>query len=57
MAKAAVKLGMTYTAFRQYVFRMRRSYRERIEDELAVTLGTRDPEVIRQEMQDLFRAF
>ena len=57
LAKAAVKLGMTYTAFRQYVFRMRRSYRERIEDELAVTLGTRDPAVIRQEMLDLFRAF
>lgn len=57
LAKAAVRAGMSYTAFRQSVFRLRRSYRERIEDELAVTLGTRDPGVIRQEMLELFKAF
>lgn len=57
LAQAATKAGMSYAAMRQYVFRLRRSYRERIEDELAVTLGTRDPEVIRQEMLDLIRAF
>jgi RNA polymerase sigma-70 factor (ECF subfamily) len=57
LSDSAVKAGMSYSAFRQGVFRLRRSYRERIEDELAVTLGTRDPETIRQEMLDLFRAF
>ena len=39
------------------MFRLRRSYREKIEDELAITLGTRDPEMIRQEMHELFTAF
>ena len=49
--------GMNEAAFRQALFRLRRSYREKIEDELAVTLGTRDPELIRREMRDLFKAF
>jgi RNA polymerase sigma-70 factor (ECF subfamily) len=56
-ALSAAKLGISDSAFRQALFRLRRSYREKIEDELAVTLGTRDPEVIRQEMMDLFKAF
>lgn len=54
---AAAKVGLSYTGFRQNLYRLRRSYRERIEDELAVTLGTRDPEVIRHEMMELFKAF
>jgi DNA-directed RNA polymerase specialized sigma24 family protein len=54
---SAEKAGMNHTAFRTAVFRLRRSYREHIEDELAVTLGTRDPEVIRHEMRELFNAF
>lgn len=54
---AAAKVGLSYTGFRQKLYRLRRSYRERIEDELAVTLGTRDPEVIRHEMMELFKAF
>ncbi|MES2596682.1 MAG: hypothetical protein V4662_15170 [Verrucomicrobiota bacterium] len=57
LAQAAVKNGMSYAAFRQSVFRLRRSYRSRIEDELALTLGTRDAHVIRQEMMELFKAF
>lgn len=54
---AADKIGISYNAFRQTLFRLRRSYREKIEDELAMTLGTRDPEVIRHEMMELFKAF
>lgn len=54
---AAAKVGLSYTAFRAKLYRLRRGYRERVEDELAVTLGTRDPEVIRHEMMDLFKAF
>lgn len=57
LAHRARQAGMSEAAFRQAVFRLRRSYREKIEDELAVTLGTRDPEVIRREMMDLFKAF
>lgn len=57
LAETARRLGLTPAALRQYLFRMRRRYREKIEDELAVTLGTRDPEVLRQEMLDLFKAF
>lgn len=57
LSSSAKLAGMTDTAFRQAVYRLRRSFREKIEDELAVTLGTRDPEVIRQEMMDLFKAF
>jgi DNA-directed RNA polymerase specialized sigma24 family protein len=56
-AVAAEKIGISYNAFRQNLYRLRRSYREKIEDELAVTLGTRDPAVIRYEMMELFKAF
>jgi|JI6StandDraft_1071083.scaffolds.fasta_scaffold00744_13 DNA-directed RNA polymerase specialized sigma24 family protein len=56
-ALAAEKAGMSWNSFRAAVFRLRRNYREKIEDELAITLGTRDPEVIRQEMHDLFTSF
>jgi len=57
MAMAAEKAGMSWNSFRTAVFRLRRCYREKIEDELAITLGTRDPKLIRQEMNDLFTAF
>ena len=57
MAQAAEKEGMSWNSFRAAVFRLRRSYREKIEDELASTLGTRDPEVIRRELHELFTAF
>lgn len=57
LANSARHAGMGDSAFRQAVFRLRRSYREKIEDELAVTLRTRDPEVIRCEMMELFKAF
>jgi DNA-directed RNA polymerase specialized sigma24 family protein len=54
---SARQAGVSENTFRQAVFRLRRRYREKIEDELAVTLGTRDPEVIRCEMMELFKAF
>ncbi len=56
-AMAAEKIGISCNSFRQNLFRLRRSYREKIEDELAITLGTRDPTVIRHEMMELFKAF
>lgn len=57
LAHSARQAGMNEATLRQALFRLRRSYREKIEDELAVTLGTRDPELIRCEMRDLFKAF
>ncbi len=54
---SAEKLGLSSLGFRQAVFRMRRAYRGCIEDELAMTLGTSDPEVIRREVCELFKSF
>jgi DNA-directed RNA polymerase specialized sigma24 family protein len=53
----AEKLGMSQVAFRQALYRLRRRYREKIEAELALILGTSDQEVIRNEMQELCKSF
>lgn len=56
-ARLAEKLGMSQVAFRQALYRLRRRYREKIEAELALILGTTDQEVIRNEMQELCKSF
>lgn len=56
-ARLAESLGMSQVAFRQALFRLRRKYREKIENELALILGTSDQEVIRKEMQELCKSF
>lgn len=56
-ASLAEKLGMSQVAFRQALYRLRRRYREKIESELALILGTSDPDVIRSEMQELCKSF
>jgi RNA polymerase sigma-70 factor (ECF subfamily) len=55
--EAAAAAGMSSMAFRTALSRVRVQFRERIEGELALTLGSDDPDLIRQEMQDLFKAF
>lgn len=54
---AAREVGMNPNTYRQALHRMRQEYREKIERELAVTLDTNDPEVIKMEMFALLRAF
>ena len=53
----AATSGSTPGALRVALHRMRGHYRDQIERELAITLGTEDPSLIREEMADLFRAF
>lgn len=53
----ATQAGVTAGALRITLHRMRRHYRDKIERELASTLDTQDPKLIREEMMELFRAF
>jgi hypothetical protein len=53
----AERLGMTAGVLRVNLHRMRGHYRKRIEHELAVTLDTDDPQLIREELRELFEAF
>lgn len=57
LQQTAARLGMSFLACRQLLFRLRRAFRDKIEAELALTLGTTDPEQIRREVQELFLAF
>lgn len=49
--------GTTVGALRVTLHRMRAHYRDQIERELAATLDTDDPRIIREELAELFKAF
>lgn len=53
----AAHAGMTAGALRVTLHRMRAHYRDKIERELALTLDTDDPQLIRSELAELFKAF
>jgi RNA polymerase sigma-70 factor (ECF subfamily) len=53
----AAKVGTTPGALRVTLHRMRGHYREMIEHEVASTLETDDPRLIREELAELFKAF
>jgi DNA-directed RNA polymerase specialized sigma24 family protein len=55
--KLAASAGITAGSLRVNLHRMRSHYRDKIERELATTLDTEDPKVIRAEMAELFKAF
>lgn len=57
LTQLAEQAGMTDGALRVALHRMRGHYRDKIERELAVTLDTEDPKLIREEMVELFKAF
>ncbi len=57
LAQIAASSGTTPGALRVTLHRMRGHFRDRIERELAETLGTDDPRLIRGEMVELFKAF
>ena len=53
----AARAGMTAGALRVNLHRMRGHYRDQIERELATTIDSDDPKLIREEMAELFKAF
>lgn len=53
----AERLGITAGVLRMNLHRMRGHYRTKVEQELAATLDSDDPELIRQELRELFEAF
>ncbi len=57
LSQLAAKGDMQAGNLRVTLHRMRGHYRDKIERELAATLDTDDPALIRQEMADLFKAF
>ena len=57
LAALAASQGITAGALRVNLHRMRGHYRDKIERELAVTLNTDDPRLIREEMAELLKAF
>lgn len=57
LGQLASEAGMSAGALRVTLHRMRMHYRDKIERELAATLDTEDPALIREEMAELFRAF
>lgn len=57
LADLAAGAGVTPGALRVTLHRMRGHYREMIERELAVTLDSDDPKLIREELAELFKAF
>lgn len=57
LGQVAAEAGMTAGALRVNLHRMRAHYRQKIERELAVTLDTEDPQLIRAELAELFKAF
>ncbi|MDB6120160.1 MAG: hypothetical protein JWO08_3941 [Verrucomicrobiaceae bacterium] len=57
LVQIAARTGTTAGALRLTLHRMRRHYRDKIEQELAATLDTDDPRLIREEMVELFKAF
>lgn len=57
LVQIAARAQTSAGALRVQLHRMRGHYREKIEHELATTLGTDDPALIREEMAVLFKAF
>ena len=57
LEQLAVRAGMTAGALRVTLHRMRGHYRDLIERELAATIDSDDPALIREEMAELFKAF
>ena len=57
LEQMATRAGMTAGALRVNLHRMRGHYRDKIERELATTLDSNDPALIREEMAELFKAF
>ncbi len=57
LVQIAASNGTNPGALRVTLHRMRAHYRDKIERELAETLGTDDPLLIREEMVELFKAF
>lgn len=57
LEQLAAHAGMTAGALRVNLHRMRGHYRDHIERELAATIDSNDPTLIRQEMAELFKAF
>jgi len=55
--RAAVMPGKSGEAFRVTLFRLRRQFRDHVEQEIALTLGSDDPSLIREEMAELMRSF
>ncbi len=57
LEQLAARAGMTAGALRVNLHRMRGHYRDQIERELATTIDSNDPKLIREEMTELFKAF
>lgn len=57
LEQLAMKAGTTYGALRVTLHRMREHFRDKIEQELAITLDSDDPALIRAEQTELFKAF
>ncbi|MGV3661295.1 MAG: RNA polymerase sigma factor [Prosthecobacter sp.] len=57
LADLAAQRGVSPGALRMSLHRMRQHFREVLERELATTLDTEDPKLIREEMMELFKAF
>ncbi|MES2597748.1 MAG: hypothetical protein V4662_20550 [Verrucomicrobiota bacterium] len=57
LRQLAARSGMKPGSLRVTLHRLRQHYRDKIERELATTLDTDDPALIREEMADLFKAF
>ncbi len=57
LEQIAKDMDITPGSLRVMLHRMRGHYRDKIERELAVTLDTEDPAMIRAEMAELFKAF
>lgn len=57
LEKLAASQGVTAGALRVTLHRMRGHFRIQIERELATTLDTDDPQLIREELAELFKAF
>jgi RNA polymerase sigma-70 factor (ECF subfamily) len=57
LGEIAADLGMETGALRVFLHRMRGHYRDKIERELAITIDSNDPRLIREEMTELFKAF
>jgi hypothetical protein len=57
LEELAARSGTTSGTLRVTLHRMRGHYREKIERELAATMDTEDPQLIRAELMELFKAF
>ena len=56
-AELANSLGMTHGAFRTALFRCRETFRKCLDDEVAQTISSYDPDEIREELRALLESF